>query len=73
MGTFQLEVQNNLSKAYKETKGPKQFRKKRKRCVICTHFFVYMGRTPNINVCTKCVQISFAKKKILMDSNVYCC
>jgi hypothetical protein len=40
MGTFQLEVQNNLSKAYKETKEPK-LRKKRKRCVICTHFFVY--------------------------------
>jgi hypothetical protein len=30
VGTFQLEVQNNLSKAHKETKGPKQFRDKRK-------------------------------------------
>jgi hypothetical protein len=29
-GTFQLEVQNVLSKAHKETKGPKQFRDKRK-------------------------------------------
>jgi sigma54-dependent transcription regulator len=27
IGAFQLEVQNNLSKAYKETKGPKQLRK----------------------------------------------
>jgi uncharacterized protein (DUF608 family) len=30
MGAFQLEVQNNLSKAYKETKGPKQFRENKK-------------------------------------------
>jgi hypothetical protein len=35
MGTFQWDVQNNLSKAYKETKGPRQFREKNKILMHC--------------------------------------
>jgi len=40
MGMFQLEVQNNLSKAYKEMKGPNQFWEKEKFKWIVIKLFV---------------------------------